>query len=629
MQAEKSKNILYIECLLVFTLCCVVYLANKKLISTGDSLPNSLLALNWLKNHTLYFDSFRNNYFFEDYDGLPYFFAESKSNHLVSVYPIGAAIVSLPIYLVFSIYLDVIAFIKTNITGIPFDFNLANASFEPYRQAFEKLAATLATSLSVVIFYISSRLKFPLATSLVSTFIYAFATNTWMTSSQALWQHTATNLVLASLLLCLLKANRTEKKHLRFLLFLAGFFCGLLPIIRPTNLLFSIAAILYLVSIYRRTALFLLLGLPVSLLGMAWNFYNFGDFLGGYTALGSAYEVTFYRFSFNQFLQGFLGLLFSPSRGVFVFSPIVIFCIPGFWQVFKKSKNCQDERLIASLAIAGIILFFSYCFYTIWWAGGSYGPRFISDINPILCYLIGYFIDSQFNFVSSNRKIFISSLTVFLIFLVVSTFSQVLGAFSKAEWNGLPINVDTYPVRLWDLKDTQLSRHAKSLFFQIAKPIENIAIYSQKLAGTIEEVEKIDTQQLNKYVPIPDISTPGELIILRAKLRNTGLSRWLGYEIGVIPGETRVRLRVFDHINTQVLETRLFVSGIVEQNHIAEAIGALALPKELGSYRLVFDLIAEGIGEFPSSSKYESYEAKIIIKCQITEEALKEFCAKR
>ncbi|MBD1862172.1 MULTISPECIES: hypothetical protein [Trichocoleus] len=614
MQAEKSKNILCIECFLVFTLCCVVYLANKRLIGTGDSIPNSLLALNWLRNHTLYFDAFRDNYFFENYSGLPYFFAESKTKHLVSVYPIGTAVVSLPIYFIFSIYLDVIDFIKTNITGIPFEFDLTGASFEPYRQAFEKLAATLATSLSVVIFYISSRLKFPLATSLISTFIYAFATNTWMTSSQALWQHTATNLVLTSLILCLLKANRAENTHLRLLLFIAGFLCGLLPIIRPTNLLFSIAAILYVTSIYRKVALFLLLGLPVSLLGMAWNFYNFGSFLGGYTALSSAYKVTFYRFNFNQFLQGFLGLMFSPSRGIFVFSPIVIFCIPGFWQAFKKSKIHQDERLITSLAIAAIALFLSYCFYTIWWAGGSYGPRFISDATPIICYLIGYFINSQFNFALKNQKIFISSLAIFLIFLAVSTYSQVLGAFSKAEWNGIPINVDTQHVRLWDFRDTQLSRHANSLFFQIVKPIENLVKYSQALAGSIEKVERVDMQRPNNFSPIPDIVLPNEPLVLRAKLRNTGKSRWLGYESGVMPGEVRVRLRAFNESNVQVIDTRLFVSGLARHNDVTEAIGSLKFPVEPGLYRLVFDLIAEGVGEFPNNSRNRPYEVVVIVQ---------------
>lgn len=625
MQAEKSKNILFVECLLVFTLCCVVYLANRRLIGTGDSIPNSLLALNWLRNHTLYFDAFRNNYFFENYSGLPYFLAESKSKHLVSVYPIGTAIVSLPIYCIFSIYLDVIDFIKTNITGIPFEFDLTSGSFEPYRQAFEKLAATLATSLSVVIFYISSRLKFPLVTSLISTFIYAFATNTWMTSSQALWQHTATNLVLTSLILCLLKANRAEKKYLRLLLCVAGFLCGLLPIIRPTNLLFSVAAILYVISIYRKAAFFLLLGLPVSLLGMAWNFHNFGSFLGGYTALGSTYKVTFYKFSLNQFIQGFFGLLVSPSRGIFVFSPIVIFCIPGFWQSFKKSKAYKDERLITSLAIASIVLFFSYCFYTIWWAGGSYGPRFISDIAPVMCYLVGYCVDTQFNFALKNQKKFISSLAIFLVFLIVSTFTQVVGAFSKAEWNGLPINVDTQHVRLWDFKDTQVSRHANSLFFQIVKPIENLVKYSQALAGLIEEVEKVDIQPPSNPGPIPATVLPNELLILKAKLRNTGKSRWLGYESGVMPGEVRVRLRVFNENNIQVIDTRLFVSGLAKQNEIAEAVGLFQFPVEPGLYRLVFDLIAEGIGEFPSNSKNKPYEAVVTVQPKLARNFQKSF----
>lgn len=358
---------------------------------------------------------------------------------------------------------------------------------------------------------------------------------------------------------------------------------------------------------------------------MAWNFHNFGSFLGGYTALGSTYKVTFYKFSLNQFIQGFFGLLVSPSRGIFVFSPIVIFCIPGFWQSFKKSKAYKDERLITSLAIASIVLFFSYCFYTIWWAGGSYGPRFISDTAPVMCYLVGYCVDTQFNFALKNQKKFISSLAIFLVFLTVSTFTQVVGAFSKAEWNGLPINVDTQHVRLWDFKDTQVSRHANSLFFQIVKPIENLVKYSQALAGLIEEVEKVDIQPPSNPGPIPATVLPNELLILKAKLRNTGKSRWLGYESGVMPGEVRVRLRVFNENNIQVIDTRLFVSGLAKQNEIAEAIGLFQFPVEPGLYRLVFDLIAEGIGEFPSNSKNKPYEAVVIVQPKLARNFQKSF----
>lgn len=614
----KEKHLL-LECLLIFSGCFVVYLANGRTIESGDTIPNSLLALNWLQNNTLHFDAFRQSYLFDIYHGSPYFFAESAKGHLTSVYPVGTAIVTLPIYFLLSLYLNLLAFIKTNISGVVFSFDITSPAFESYRLILEKLTATIITSLSVVILYISIRLKFSLTVALITSFIYAFATNTWITNSQALWQHTATGLVLTSLILCLLKANRAGSSYLRLLLSLTGILCGLLLIIRPTNLFFSIAVVVYVIATHRRMAVFLLLGLLICFLGLAWNLYNFDDPLGGYVSLGSAYKVTFYKFSVTQFIQGFLGLLFSPSRGILVFSPIMLLGIPGLWQAAKKYKVSQDERLILSLAMAAVALFLSYCFYTIWWSGGSYGPRFLSDISPVVCYLIAYFIDANLDSSFKNQKAFILNTALCLFLLVTSTTSQVVGVFGKANWSGQPVDVDTHPLRLWDLKDTQLSRHANSLFFQVVKPIENPVKYAQALAGSIEKVEVVDTWRLDNPGPIPSVVAPEQLIILSAKVRNTGKSKWFGYEGGVMPGETRIRLKLLNRSNIQVLETRLLIKGFAKQTELTEAIGPLQFPVNPGPYKLVFDLISEGIGEFPSNAKNGPYEATVLVQPQLSE----------
>src|SRR6478672_6440670 len=258
----KERHLL-LECLLIFSGCFIIYLANGRTIELGDTIPDSLLALNWLQNHTLQFDAFRQSYLFDTYNGSPYFFTESIRGHLTSVYPIGTAIITFPVYFIFFLYLNLLAFIKTNISGVVFSFDIASPAFEPYRQILEKLAATFITSLSVVIFYIATRLKFPFAVALVTSFIYAFATNTWVTNSQALWQHTATGLVLTSLILCFLKANRVGFTYLKLLLGIAGVLCGLLLVIRPTNMLFCIAVVVYAITTYKKTAVFLLPGLLV------------------------------------------------------------------------------------------------------------------------------------------------------------------------------------------------------------------------------------------------------------------------------------------------------------------------------------------------------------------------------
>jgi len=88
------------ECWLIFLVCVGAYLANGRTISNRDTFPNTMLAFNWIFNHQPHFDSFRDTYLLNK---AVWFFTESFSGHLTSVYPIGVAIVTFPFYVIFSI----------------------------------------------------------------------------------------------------------------------------------------------------------------------------------------------------------------------------------------------------------------------------------------------------------------------------------------------------------------------------------------------------------------------------------------------------------------------------------------------------------------------------------------------
>jgi len=92
--------------LLIFCTCVFVYLANGEAISSTDNVPSSLVAFNWLDNHSLNFDIFRNGDMYRTdtksgANGIPHFFVEAINGHLSSTYPIGNAILTFPIYFLF------------------------------------------------------------------------------------------------------------------------------------------------------------------------------------------------------------------------------------------------------------------------------------------------------------------------------------------------------------------------------------------------------------------------------------------------------------------------------------------------------------------------------------------------
>ncbi|MBN3960650.1 MAG: glycosyltransferase family 39 protein [Nostoc sp. NMS8] len=593
---------------LIFLISTVIYLANGATISSGDTVPSTLLGFNLLENHTLNLDAFRTSHFCSASYGNCYFFVDGINGHLSSTYPIGTAIITFPLYIIFYSYLKLTYYYA----GL-FNIDLTSVSFDIYRIFFEKLAATIITSITVSIFYLSLRLKFPLTISLISTYIFAFATNTWMTSSQGLWQHGASNLMLVSTIYCLLKANHTSEKSQKRWLLLAGIACGFLPGIRPTSTLYLVAVLIYSVFTYRFQSRFWFFGLVSTLPSILWNLYYFGSLTGGY---GKIFHTSPYLFTFNNFITASLGTLISPSRGLIVFSPIVLYSLLGIYQVFKLRFN-QDEKLIGSMTIASIFLLGSYCFYIIWWAGHSYGPRFMVDIMPIICYLISYFLANKVSNIIRYKKIPVIKFLVFLVLITFSTLTQMVGAFGANPgviWNPIPLNIDKYEYqyRLWSLRDSQIERHTQAVIHKIIKPPIEQPAYLQGLSGKIIKITDDNNQPLNYLISVE----PGVEKVLKAKLQNTGKSTWFGYESALERGEIRVRCRFYDELSKEVSDLRLYVSGKPRQNEVTEAIASINFPKKVGRYKLVFDLVSEGIGEFPNSTGKPLYELDINVGTQ-------------
>jgi len=595
--------------LLIFIVCVWVYLANNVTLSTEDTFPNSLLALNWLENHTLHFNAFQ-----EIFTGKTHFFTESPAGHLTSTYPIGTAIVTFPLYGLFFIYLKLAAWMQA---GSPDPFShsidIVAASFRDERAFFEKLAATITTAFSVVLFYYATRLKFHQAAALLTTFIFAFATSTWSICAQGLWQHTAGNLLLVSIIFCLLKVNRIETGK-KALLLQAGFFCGLLPGTRTPSLLFSVAIVLYVLLTYRREAVYFLIGLASLLLNATWNIYYFGFsfrnlIVGGYSRFSeTSFVESHYRFTFSQFIEGCLGLLINPNVGFLVFSPIALFAVPGIRQLLRLRVN-RDEQLLGCLLLASSGIFLQYCFFVIWSGGGSYGSRYLTDILPVVGFLIGYFLHAHFGAIAQRKIKFHNPIfCLFCIFLIYSTHTQIIGVFARTPWHRLPVRIPFSTIeptvtegRLWQLRDGAIERHTRKLFYRITKPIPYPKHYLKSLRGKIEAIKSVKTDQ---PLASPIVVHQNQKMVLQAKLSNTGEVPWFGYETGMVWGTVQVRGQFFDQTNTLVASARnaLFASGTPEPGETTAAIGRVSFPMEPGRYQLSFSLIVDGIGEFPDSA---------------------------
>ncbi|MBC7252280.1 MAG: hypothetical protein H5T62_18635 [Anaerolineae bacterium] len=73
------------------------------------------------------------------------------------------------------------------------------------------------------------------------------------------------------------------------------------------------------------------------------------------------------------------GLLLSPGKGLFLFSPVLflsLFGLPAFW------RRARAELLVIGGTLAVYLL--SYGQYSVWWGGACWGPRFLVPLVPLL-----------------------------------------------------------------------------------------------------------------------------------------------------------------------------------------------------------------------------------------------------
>jgi hypothetical protein len=161
----------------------------------------------------------------------------------------------------------------------------------------------------------------------------------------------------------------------------AGLATGLLAANRPPDVLIAAAFSVYaLVWARGRAALFALAAAVPVLLVVAYNLYTFENLSGGYGAIGVV-STTFFA---NPLLPGIAGLLVSPGRGLFLFCPFLLF-LP---LLFHRGLRDREHRLLTLLLTGAAVLQILLYARADWRGGYSFGPRFLTDLIPVLVWML-------------------------------------------------------------------------------------------------------------------------------------------------------------------------------------------------------------------------------------------------
>jgi len=430
-----NKN--FLISLLIFIVILLTYFSSGN-IGSGDSKWVLYTAMSIIRegNTSLneYADIISKNY---DYA------VEILDGHVYNIFPVGVPVISVPFLYAIDLFgLKLFQFFH-DLKDDPVDsFELNNAMKEAFPKRIELFIASLITALTAVFLYkilLLQNIRF----SLISIFIYAFCTSTWSTASRALWQHGPSMLLLTLSLYLILIADKKG-----WIIQFAAIPLFFSYIVRPTNSISIIILSLFVFFHYRRYFIyFIFWALSIALPFIIYNKSVYGSLFSTYYNPGRI-------LSFSSFPEALMGNLISPSRGLFIFSPVLLFAIAG---ILIKYKQQNFKKLDLSLLLIILLHWIVISGYPQWWGGYSFGPRFFSDMIPFFIYFLSPVPGELIKQKGFRRS---GLIVIGFGLLAFSFFVHFRGANCRdtALWNAYPAGIDSRPQRVWDLNDIQFLR---------------------------------------------------------------------------------------------------------------------------------------------------------------------------
>jgi len=317
----------------------LVYIWSLRTIVSVDSATNVLQAYSFVRDGDVWLDEF------EPTASHISFWSYVIGPHRVSWYEPGAAYLATPIVaLGEAAGIEPPAVESITIVG--------------------KVAAALMTAASVAVVYLMCAGICGHPRAVVVAALYAFGTSSWPTSAGGLWQHAPSQLLIALGLFASLHGQRWGSR--------AGLPYALAITVRAPNALFWLAGLGPLLRQPARALVYLGWSIAAAVLLVAYDLAAFGTPLDPYTVPPPRGNV----------VAGILGNLVAPSRGLLVFSPFLVLAIVGLVHAARRSGvrgtvvRWQIAAAFAALAVYGS--------YEEWWAGFTFGNRYLAETLPLL-----------------------------------------------------------------------------------------------------------------------------------------------------------------------------------------------------------------------------------------------------
>jgi hypothetical protein len=426
-------------------LLVVLSFANLNEIWSPDVVPNALLTWTLVHERDIDYDEFvvrpelydpdmagraldREAYFFRacgvstatqppkavrSIGGPP---APGPNDRVCSIFPPGVGLMALPVLVPFAL--------------------VGAASGAPFEPAIVVLAGHLAAA---IIEALATLLLWSVLTRFVSArwalgliLLYFLGTSVRTVASQALWQHAGVHLAVSGALWLVLREAPVSRARE----FAAGVLFGLGTVVRQTTAL----AALGLGGFDPRRAALVVAGSIVGALPLlVWNAIAFGN----------AFEQGYGPKPFDANIAlGLYGLLLSPSRGLFIYAPYLLFAIGALVLAWRRPGPVASR--LRGLSLAWLATLALYAAYAEWWGGRVFGARFLDDLAPVLFAALAWGIGQGL----LQRRAWRAAFWVAGAWSLV-LFNAAALVYSNERWDMQPENVNFAPERLLDWGDPQ------------------------------------------------------------------------------------------------------------------------------------------------------------------------------
>ncbi len=311
---------------------------NGRPIGAGDTRPTERAAASLVQEGDLDLD---------EYPEVTDPFARQEGEHRVSIYPVLSALLAAPVFAA---------------ARLLFELDETGSALAG------KVAAASLSSLAAGFLFLALWRRRPFREARTAALLFAFGTSV-VSTSQALWQHPAAVLFLSLSLFWMLLAEEDPVWAGR-----AGLPLALTVAARHASV--ALVAVLFLgVALRwpRRIPKLVLWTLPAVTFVALYQWTYFGS------PLRHGFSGSLDRFSAPWGI-GHLGLLISPGKGLFVFTPLALLGLLGAVRALRGGERWLSSTLLLAAAAHWLLM----GRWVEWHGGECWGPRMLTETLPLL-----------------------------------------------------------------------------------------------------------------------------------------------------------------------------------------------------------------------------------------------------